>query len=77
MAVNRSTVACLLCTNPIPPLGGNDVEVNGRVGFAHLACIEAARKGEPMPVEKAGDGQIINRKGRCIDAPACGCCGTY
>ena len=72
--VNRYPIKCSICGALIPAKGGT-IRRAGRcwVG-AHLACQES---GQPGVVEtRFSSGEVVyqNRRGRCEDAPCCGCC---
>jgi hypothetical protein len=69
--VNHCPTVCVLCNCTIPTNGGNDFEG----GFAHPACIQAARHGDRSPqvieiVTGSGTSRV-NKNGRCEDAPCC------
>jgi hypothetical protein len=68
--VNQGPADCCICGAPIPPMGGLLI---GRRGFAHLSCRESG-KSEVTTVRTSGGTFTQNRKGRCEDAPCCGCC---
>lgn len=87
MSVNHVETACVLCGCLIPVNGGNDVQVHleglnlpgvRTTGYAHPACIEAVRNGDTTPqvteIRTSGGTLRQNKKGRCLDAPCCGCC---
>jgi hypothetical protein len=76
--VNRYAGACGTCGGEVPANGGViearrlGPKVRGWV-VRHTACAEA---GEPavMTIRTAGGTFIRNARGRCEDAPCCGCC---
>jgi hypothetical protein len=73
MAVNRFAAACATCSATVPALGGVLAKQGRRWVVRHLACAD----GVPGVVEFRLDGGatlIRNRRGRCEDAPCCGCC---
>lgn len=73
--VNKYPATCLICRTEIPVNGGLFVRTPQlRSGFVHLACHDA---GGPAVHEIKVNGRTVgtqNAKGRCEDAPCCGCC---
>ncbi len=68
--VNRYPGPCAICKATVPVNGGE--LVRGRP--VHLAC---KASGKPSVVEftfSSGKKMMQNAKGRCCDAPCCGCC---
>jgi len=83
MAVNRHPAACHYCRATVPANGGRLWSWKGRWYVAHEACsaeAKAAKKGrraaEPAVTQFVIGGReyIQNSRGRCEDAPCCGCC---
>ena len=72
--VNKYRIKCSICGAMIPTNGGV-IWLDGRrwIG-AHLACQESG-KAEVVTI-RLSSGEVIrtNRRGRCEDAPCCGCC---
>jgi hypothetical protein len=71
--VNRFGGACAVCSGRVPAKGGTLVRSGGVYRPVHLACAA----GEPRVVTvRFGDGATYTRnsRGRCEDAPCCGCC---
>ena len=73
MATNRYAAPCATCNANVPANGGRLTK--GRRGWEvrHLAC----EGGDPGVVEfrfSSGKSMFQNRRGRCEDAPCCGCC---
>ena len=80
--VNREIRKCLFCRLPVPALGGVEFDIPSETGApggtvcAHLVCRITGRPEVVAVRDFAGDVVgIVNRTGRCEDAPACGCCG--
>ena len=80
--VNRDVRKCLFCRLPVPALGGVEFEMPAEPGApgetvcAHLVCRITGRPEVVAVRDFAGDVVgIVNRTGRCEDAPCCGCCG--
>jgi hypothetical protein len=75
MAVNKYPIPCAICGATIPPNGGNIRKQGRRWVGVHLACADS---GQPEVTEFyfPSTGQTVrqNRRGRCEDAPCCGCC---
>lgn len=82
--VNRVQMTCDCCGLPVPALGGTEFEAvinpgaqveTTRTFTLHLACAVA---GTPaVRAVRGSDGKVIqiqNVRGRCEDAPCCGCC---
>jgi len=73
---NRYAGDCYFCGNRVAARAGNLIgKINGRWQVAHLAC-EQAGQAEVSEVYFPTTGNRVyrNRKGRCEDAPCCGCC---
>lgn len=74
--INLLAISCAVCRTPVPALGG--AFYRSPTGFwetRHLACAT----GQPNVVEVRTFSDwrgTRNRRGRCEDAPCCGCC-TY
>jgi hypothetical protein len=74
--VNREIRKCLFCRLPVPALGGVEFELQSETVCAHLVCRITGRPEVVAVRDFAGDVVgIVNRTGRCEDAPYCGCCG--
>lgn len=81
--VNRYAARCYYCRATVPPRGGRCWKYGRRWYAIHLACDEerkAAKKAGRAP-ERAVTSIVIgdkeytqNARGRCEDAPCCGCC---
>ena len=71
--VNRYPAPCSVCGTTVPANGGTARRVGRRWLVTHLACAD----GSPSVYEvRTGSGWSGTRniKGRCEDAPCCGCC---
>lgn len=81
---------CRRCKGPIA--AGTKIRFGGRGLTYHLAAEceldvtdnadnpYAADRRAPVLITRNADGDVIdfrNRRGRCEDAPCCGCCGPY
>ena len=70
---NRYPAPCAACGATVPAHGGRLSKVGRTWTVYHLAC----EAGAPAVVEfrlASGATMIRNRRGRCEDAPCCGCC---
>ncbi len=70
---NRYAAACVTCGATVPAHGGSLTKQGRRWVVRHLACED----GQPAVIEvrfSSGATMIQNRRGRCEDAPCCGCC---
>lgn len=73
--VNKFQGPCAYCRATVPSNGGYLLPRKGR-GWqpVHVACYEA-RGPQVIEIEfSTGARMTQNAKGRCIDAPCCGCC---
>ena len=72
---NKYAGNCVYCGARVPARGGNLFKKDGRWVVAHLACGDAE---SPQVIEyyspSTGFRGTRNAKGRCEDAPCCGCC---
>lgn len=75
MKTNRYPASCAECGARVARRAGIIEKEGGKWRVYHLACHE---EGEPKVVETyfptTGNYHYQNSKGRCIDAPCCGCC---
>ena len=72
--VNRYPGRCVVCGGRVPALGGVGRREGRRFVLRHLAC---AKSGRPEVVTfrfSSGATATQNARGRCEDAPCCGCC---
>jgi hypothetical protein len=81
--VNRFAGRCCYCRASVPPSGGRCWRWRGRWYVAHTECSAEAREArkEGRAPERRVDTFVIggkeftrNARGRCEDAPCCGCC---
>jgi len=75
MRANRYPGNCRVCGGRVARNAGSLEKLGGRWTVAHLDC---ARTGEAEVVTfhspTTGWTGTQNRRGRCEDAPCCGCC---
>lgn len=73
MATNRYPAACSACGATVPANGGTIRKSGRRWAVTHNACAD----GTPRVITvrfNSGATMSRNIRGRCIDAPCCGCC---
>jgi len=70
--LNKYSGACGACGSIVPAKGGRLEKVNGRWTVFHLACADDAPG--VMEIRIGGQSFTRNKRGRCEDAPCCGCC---
>jgi hypothetical protein len=76
MKANRYPGTCSECFGPVAARAGVlGRKVGGRYTVRHLACADAGESAVSV-LETSSGTYIQNRRGRCEDAPCCGCC-TY
>jgi hypothetical protein len=72
--LNKYSGTCFYCQGNVPAKGGECFKVQGRWAVAHLPCFES-RQPEVVVTRFSSGAEIFqNRRGRCEDAPCCGCC---
>lgn len=72
MTVNRHPAPCAACGGPVPALGGSLKRAGRGWEVRHLACAEGP---EVVTFRLLGGATLTrNVRGRCEDAPCCGCC---
>ena len=72
--VNKYPGRCYYCGATVPANGGHIWKVGRKWAVAHLDCDE---HGEARVIEvrfSSGETMTVNSRGRCEDAPCCGCC---
>jgi len=81
MATNRYPATCSICGHHVPANAGTLEIARGggrhRVWrVKHLACSEGEPRVITVDFGRYADGEsyIRNARGRCEDAPGCGCC---
>ncbi|KKL58140.1 hypothetical protein LCGC14_2228360 [marine sediment metagenome] len=68
---NRYPGSCVYCSGPVRAFAGVLLRRAGAWTVAHTACEE----GDGVTVIQIGDHTYTrNARGRCEDAPCCGCC---
>ncbi len=72
--VNRYAGTCVVCGNRVPATAGTLQRDGRRWLVSHLACSEQGGAAIVVTRFSNGDERIQNRRGRCEDAPCCGCC---
>jgi hypothetical protein len=73
MAVNKYAAPCGTCGHRVPPNGGTVRRVGRRWVTEHLAC-EGGTPAVIATTFNSGATVYQNARGRCEDAPCCGCC---
>lgn len=74
MKANRYPGNCTYCGGHVARNAGKLVGKRGRRWtIAHLACAEGDAPAVTT-IEIGDDTYIQNSRGRCLDAPCCGCC---
>ncbi len=72
--VNKFPAACRYCGGTVPANGGSLMRVGRAWAVAHLAC-EKAKAPRVVTFRFSSGAEITqNERGRCEDAPCCGCC---
>ena len=71
--VNKFETRCCYCHGTVPANGGEVWKYRGRWVGAHLTC-KAEKKAGVDTYVIGGKEYTRNARGRCIDAPCCGCC---
>lgn len=74
--VNKFRGLCEACGGNVPVNGGQVVRRGRRWVVYHIAC-ERTRAPEVVTYRfSSGETMTQNKRGRCIDAPCCGCCSA-
>jgi len=77
MKTNRYPASCAECGARVARRAGIIKKEGGKWKVYHLACHEER---EPRVVEtyfpSTGNYYYQNSRGKCIDAPCCGCCSA-
>ena len=74
MAVNKYPATCAICGGAVPANGGR-LRKRGRYWITeHLACAASGRPAVHTIRFASGAIMTQNARGRCEDAPCCGCC---
>ena len=72
--VNRYAGKCAYCSGHVPANGGNLVKKGRNWMPVHLACQESGKAEVVTFTFSSGQTMTRNSRGRCEDAPCCGCC---
>jgi hypothetical protein len=72
--VNKYAGQCVSCRGKVPARGGECFRQGGRWVCIHLACKSAGKPQVNTVTFSSGESFIRNVRGRCEDAPCCGCC---
>ncbi len=75
--VNRYAGTCIECGSTVPANGGTVKREGSKWYVRHLVCDgDPSPDGTPRVIETRTSGGtfIRNARGRCEDAPCCGCC---
>ena len=73
MAVNKFAADCSVCGCQVPAQGGTLKKSGRSWRVTHLDCAQGGG-GSIAITFNSGATVYQNRRGRCIDAPCCGCC---
>ena len=71
--VNKYAGECSVCGARVPAKGGQLERDGGAWTVRHLAC-KGGKAGVVEVRFSSGATMTQNRRGRCEDAPCCGCC---
>ena len=71
--VNKYPAPCCYCGNLVPVNGGKVWKRGRKWVCAHLACKQTS-SAEVVCIRTSTGSFTQNSRGRCIDAPCCGCC---
>ena len=75
MATNKFAAYCVECNGRVPAHGGKLTKVGSRWEVRHLACsAEGGAAVHTYSSPMTGWSGTRNARGRCEDAPCCGCC---
>ncbi len=76
MAYNKYQGRCHYCGSTVPARGGQLLgKRGGRWAIAHLACNDSGQaQVSEVYFPSTGNRIFQNTRGRCEDAPCCGCC---
>lgn len=72
--VNRYAGTCEYCGCRVPANGGECQKLAGRWVVSHITCFKEGKSNVIVTRFNSGAEVYQNRKGRCEDAPCCGCC---
>ena len=72
--LNKYPGRCVTCGGYVPKNGGTCEKRGARWFVLHLACAKSGRAEVVVTRFSSGAEVYQNRRGRCEDAPCCGCC---
>ena len=74
MRSNKYPANCATCGHRVPARGGSLKRSGRRWIVRHLACEDS--RAPRVIATRFSSGAVVyqNSRGRCIDAPCCGCC---
>ncbi len=72
--INRYAGKCSICGARVPANGGTLTRTGKYWQVKHLACGQSNQPEVIVTRFNSGAEVYQNRKGRCEDAPCCGCC---
>jgi len=72
--VNKYSGKCHYCGAEVPANGGSAWKYGRRWYIAHLTCAKERKSNVVVTRFSSGAEVYQNRRGRCEDAPCCGCC---
>ena len=72
--VNRFESICCYCHETVPANGGHLWKAGRAWRVSHLECGRTGRSEVVVTRFNSGATVTQNRRGRCEDAPCCGCC---
>ena len=72
--INKYAGKCINCGSIVPARGGNCFKINGAWVVSHLACQDGVGQVIEIYSPTTGNRWTQNLRGRCEDAPCCGCC---
>jgi hypothetical protein len=71
--INKYPSQCETCGTRVPANGGTLHKQGRRWVVQHLSC-QSSGQPEVVSFRTSGASWTQNRRGRCEDAPCCGCC---
>ena len=74
MRSNRYPGKCCVCRVRVKARGGRLERINGEWVIFHLPCWDSGAPAVDVFQFSSGQTHYRNKRGRCIDAPCCGCC---
>jgi len=71
---NRYPGTCTVCSGSVARNAGTLLRIGSAWAVAHLACAESGQPQVYTVRTSSGWTGTRNTRGRCEDAPCCGCC---